>query len=100
MYVMVTATYPLHKYPEVTELFKKGMEKPSLPSSLKLLNIFARADKDCGMKSYAIYEVEDKKFTEGYIAIARSREPYWKIEGYKYCVEVVTDAIAYIQQRG
>jgi len=100
MYVMVTATYPLHKYPEVTELFKKGMEDPSLPLSVKLLNIFARADKDCGMKSYSIYEVDNEKFSEGYITIARSREPFWNVEGFKYSVEIVTDAVSYVQQRG
>ena len=99
MYVMVNATYPLDKYPETVELFKKNMGE-SLPSSVKLLHIFAKADEDCGMKSYAIYEVDDDKFTEGYIAIARSREPYWKIEGYKYSVDVVTDAIAFVKQRG
>ena len=99
MYVMVTSNYPMNKYPEAVEVFKKGIESP-LPEYVEHLHTFARADVEKGMKSYAIYKVADEKLSEGYIAIARRMEPCWSIEGYTYSVEIVTDAVAYVQQRG
>ena len=99
MYIMVTASCPMHKSQEVGEVFRKGMESPT-PSFVKLHHVLVKTDEDCGMKSYAIFEVEDEKLSEGYSAIVRSSEPYGQIEGYKYSVDIMIDAIAFVQQPG
>ena len=99
MIIMVTATFSMDKFPEVLEVGKKRLEEP-LPSFVKLLHSLAKADKDCGMRTYNIFEVENEKLADGYVTIAQRMEPYWKIEGYKYSVDIVTDGIAWIKERG
>ena len=99
MYVMITATYPLNKQTEVTGIFCNIIESPPKPP-VKHLCTLARADLKSGMKVFTIMEVEEGKECEGIQAIQQSMIPYWSVEGYKYDIELMVDAVAWVQQQG
>ena len=99
MFVMVTSTVPLHKQPETQPIFQKMLETP-LPPSVKRLHLFLRPDLESGSKSFSILEVEAGKEWEGLQAIYASVGQYNSIEGFRYSVDIVADALAAPPQTG
>ena len=83
-FFMVTFTYPPNKVKEIGQTFlsKKNIK---LPEYIKQVNVFVVMD--CDIKSYIIYEVENDKTHEAFIAIANRFTEYFCIEGSKFKIE-------------
>ena len=86
MFVLVRSIWPLHKTPEVGEVWNK---MPRTPASVKALGTYNRTDIEHGLEAYTIFEVEDGKEAEGLQGIAQRMAPYNNIEGYKWQVDAV-----------
>lgn len=88
-FIMVTATYPPWKLPELIEVYTSG-NTPDYPPFLHTVHHFVVQDGD--YKNYGIYECEDDKIKEGIEAITKRFYRYSLIEGYKYKIEPLLDS--------
>jgi hypothetical protein len=78
-------TIPGEKSKEIGKLLPK---LPKLPDFVKPPQIFTTISNDNGeVKAYGLYEVEDNKSHEGYVAIAKRLTGYFEVEGVKYKLE-------------
>ena len=61
---------------------------PKLPDYVKPPQIFVTISNDTGeIKAYGLYEVDDDKAHEGYVAISKRFTGYFGIEGLKFKLE-------------
>jgi hypothetical protein len=86
---MVTMTYPPDK---ATEIGKTFMGLPKLPSFVKLVHVLLTAAGESGIKSYTLYEIENKKAYEGLMAIGNRYVLYNNIDGFRYRLEPLVTA--------
>lgn len=97
--IMVTEWVPFEKGPEVAKIYPKIAQKPL--KVLKRVGVSPYATtSEAGIRSVAIYEVEDAKLADGIREVLTRRSPYTAVSGYKLQVEVVTpigEAIALLQ---
>ena len=78
-------TFPGDKAKEIGKLLPK---LPKLPDFVKPPQIFTSVSNDNGeIKAYGIYEVDDNKSHEGYVAIAKRLTGYFETEGMHYKIE-------------
>ncbi len=84
VFYMVTFTYPPNKVKEVGQTFLSKRDV-KLPNYIKPSGVYIVMDKD--IKSYVIYEVEDNRSHEGFIAIVNRFTEYFDIEGSKFKIE-------------
>jgi len=83
-FFMVTFTYPPNRAEEVGQAFVSGAA-PDLPDFVNRIQIFVVLDKK--LKAYSIYEVEDAKAHEGFVAITKRFTGYFNIEGSRFKIE-------------
>ena len=78
-------TFPGEKSKEIGKIIPK---LPKLPEFVKPPQVFTTVSNDNGkIKGYGIYEVEDNKSHEGYVAIAKRMTGYFEVEGVEYKIE-------------
>lgn len=83
-FFMVTFTYPPSKAEEVGQAFV-SKTAPELPDFVNRIQIFVVLDKE--LKAYSIYEVEDAKSHEGFVAITKRFTGYFNVEGSRFKIE-------------
>ncbi|MFX0059382.1 MAG: hypothetical protein ACFE85_03130 [Candidatus Hodarchaeota archaeon] len=77
--------FPGEKAEEIGKILPK---LPKLPDYVKPPQIYATVSNDNGLiKAYGIYEVDDDKSHEGYVAIAKRLTGYFEVEGVHYKIE-------------
>jgi len=82
---LTVTTFPGEKSKEIGKLLPK---LPKLPEFVKPPQLFVTISNDDGkIKAYGIYEVEDDKSHEGYVAIAKRLTGYFEVEGLSYKIE-------------
>jgi hypothetical protein len=95
VYFLSITTFPGEKSEEVGKCLPK---LPKLPEFVKPPQIFVSLSSENGeIKAYALYEVEDDKSHEGFIAISKRLTGYFGVEGVKYKLEklmTVREALA------
>ncbi len=85
MYYLTVITFPGNKSEEVGKALPK---MPKLPDFVKPPQIFTTVSSDNGeIKAYGLYEVDDDKAHEGYVAIGKRLTGLFGIEGIKYKIE-------------
>ena len=85
VYFLTTTTFPGEKSSEIGKLLPK---LPKLPDFVKPPQLFITVSSDNGeIKAYGLYEVEDNKSHEGYVAIAKRLTGYFEVEGISYKIE-------------
>jgi len=95
VYYLTVTTFPGDKSEEVGKALPK---LPKLPDFVKPPQLFITLSSDNGeIKAYGLYEVDDDKAHEGYVAISKRITGYFGIEGMKYKIEqlmTVKEALA------
>jgi len=82
---LTITTFPGEKAEEIGKILPK---LPKLPEFVKPPQLFTTVSNDDGkIKAYGIYEVEDDKSHEGYVAIAKRLTGYFEVEGLSYKIE-------------
>jgi len=82
---LTVTTFPGEKAEEIGKILPK---LPKLPEFVKPPQLFTTVSNDDGkIKAYGIYEVEDDKSHEGYVAIAKRLTGYFEVEGLSYKIE-------------
>ena len=97
--ILVTEWLPPDKGAEVAKLYPKIAQKP-LKNLKRVGNSPYATTTEAGMKTVAIYEVEDAKLADGIKEALARRSPYMAIPGYRLQVEVIStmaEAIALVQ---
>jgi hypothetical protein len=85
VYFLTVTTFPGEKSEKIGKILPK---LPKLPDFVKPPQIFTTVSNDNGeIKAYGIYEVDDNKSHEGYVAIAKRLTGYFEIEGIHYKIE-------------
>jgi len=85
VYFLTTTYFPGEKAEQIGKALPK---LPKLPNYVKAPQIFATVSNDNGqIKAYGIYEVDDNKSHEGYVAIAKRLTGYFEVEGVQYKIE-------------
>ena len=85
VHFLTITSFPGEKAEEVGKILPK---LPKLPDYVKPPQLFATVSNDNGqIKAYGIYEVDDDKSHEGYVAIAKRLTGYFEIEGMHYKIE-------------
>ena len=86
MYVMHTITYPLDI---AVPVVKKWIEvsKKQFPSFIKTHHMLNTADLSNGIKTIAIYEVDDEKYKEATIEFAKMFTQFYEFQGFRYQIE-------------
>ncbi|MFX1358458.1 MAG: hypothetical protein ACFFA8_14395 [Promethearchaeota archaeon] len=85
VYFLTVIYFPGEKAEQIGKVLPK---LPKLPDFVKPPQIFATVSSDNGqIKAYGIYEVDDNKSHEGYVAIAKRLTGYFEIEGVQYKIE-------------
>ena len=81
---MTITSFPGHRAKEIGKLFPK---LPKLPDFVKAPTYHVTVSNDCGeIVTYGVYEVDDDKAHEGYVAIAKRLTGYFDVEEVKYKV--------------
>jgi len=86
MFIVVTVTYPPDKTTQIVKKFLKGAEKP-LPSFIKPGHVLTAPGGELGIKTLAIYEIDDAKFKEGVKELAKRYTQFYDVEGFRYGME-------------
>ena len=82
---MTITSFPGEKSEEIGKLLPK---LPKLPDYVKAPQLFVNVSSDTGrIKAYGLYEVEDDKSHEGYVAIAKRLTGYFGVDGVSYKIE-------------
>ena len=85
VYFLTITSFPGDKSEEIGKLLPK---LPKLPDFVKPPQLFTTVSNDNGrIKAYGLYEVEDGKSHEGYVAIAKRLTGYFDVEGMDYKIE-------------
>jgi len=85
VYFLTVTTFPGEKSKEIGKILPK---LPKLPDFVKAPQIFTTVSNDNGeIKAYGLYEVDDNKSHEGYVAIAKRLTGYFEIDGLSYKIE-------------
>ncbi|TFG04174.1 MAG: hypothetical protein EU539_11325 [Promethearchaeota archaeon] len=84
VFYLVTFTYPPEKAKEVGEAFLSA-KAPKLPDFVTQEKVFVVLDTE--VKNYVIYEVQNNKAHEGYIAINNRFTGYFNIKGSRFRIE-------------
>jgi hypothetical protein len=97
--ILVTEWLPPDKGSEVAKLYPKVAQKP-LKTLKRVGSSPYSTTTEAGIKSVAIYEVEDAKLMDGIKEALTRRSQYMAIPGYRVQVEVViplAESIALLQ---
>ena len=86
---MLTMWYPLEDAEEIGKLFVSG-KLAELPDFVKRVNLLVAADGE--VKVYSLYEIQDDKVPEGFIAITKRLAGYRVTKGVRYKIEPVLEA--------
>lgn len=89
MIILITVWYPGHKAKEVAEKFLKQAEKGN-PKYVKKWLSFATSDGKNSMKGYHLVYIEKGHIDEGLENIHKLIAPYYKIEGYRTRIEILS----------
>ena len=90
VYFLTITSFPGEQAEKIGKILPK---LPKLPDYVKPPQLFATVSNDDGrIKAYGIYEVDDDKSHEGYVAIAKRLTGYFEIEGLHYKIEPLMTA--------
>ena len=85
VFFLSIVTFPGEKSEEIGKALPK---LPKVPDFVKILHLLVTVSDDKGeVKGYGLYEVDDDKAHEGYVAISKRLTGYFGVEGVKFKIE-------------
>ncbi|HME53448.1 MAG TPA: hypothetical protein VKM55_14585 [Candidatus Lokiarchaeia archaeon] len=94
--IMVTGTYPPHKFKELMEIYGSS-NKPPYPATVTKVHNWAVQVTSGLYKIYAVYECPDDQIAESLGAITKHYNFYAQVEGYRFTLELLSNAEEAIQ---